>query len=404
MLSPTSLEIIEKINRYSANNYHPLPVVLTKSAGTRVWDVEGREYIDMLSAYSALNFGHNHPRLVEALNRQAKLMCVTSRAFNTDIFAEFVEHLARFCFLDKVLPMNSGAEAVETAIKIARKWGYTVKGVKRNKAEIIVCDNNFHGRTTTIVGFSSTPQYRDDFGPYASRAFKTIPFGDAEALERAITKNTAAFLVEPIQGEGGINVPPEDYLNKACSICREHNILFVADEIQTGLGRTGNKFCFWHQCLSPDLLIVGKALGGGLLPISAVVGKKEVMDVIKPGDHGSTFGGNPLACAVAVETLKILEEEPLIENAAKLGKYFMGELKMMNGCQQLIKEVRGMGLLIGLELAVEGGRKFCEKILERRVLCKETKENVIRFAPPLTITKEEIDLALEAIDCVLTHW
>lgn len=396
----TATEVMERTHKFSANNYHPLPVVLTRGKDVYVWDTESREYIDMLSAYSALNFGHNHPRLVNALVSQASALSVTSRAFYTDVFAEFVEKLAKFCFLDKVLPMNSGAEAVETAIKIARKWGYKVKGVKRNRAEIIVCENNFHGRTTTIIGFSSTPQYKDGFGPFTP-GFKTVPFGDADALEKAITENTVAFLVEPIQGEGGINVPPDDYLNKVSWICRNHNVLFVADEIQTGLGRTGKKFAFWHQCLSPDLLIVGKALGGGLLPVSAVVGKNEVMDVIKPGDHGSTFGGNPLACAVATEALKVLEEEKLAENALELGEYFMERLKQMDNHLRLIKEVRGRGLLIGLELSVDGGRQFCERLLEAGILCKETRDNVVRFAPPLTITKQELDNALERIESIL---
>ncbi|MBI4158340.1 MAG: ornithine--oxo-acid transaminase [Candidatus Yanofskybacteria bacterium] len=399
VLGPDSQAVIEKTHKFSANNYHPLPVVLKNGKGVYVWDTEDREYIDMLSAYSALNFGHNHPRLVAALAKQSSKLSVTSRAFYTDIFAEFVECLARFCFLDKVLPMNSGAEAVETAIKIARKWGYKVKGVKSDKAEIIVCENNFHGRTTTIVGFSSTPQYRDGFGPFAP-GFKSVPFGDVNALKNAITENTVAFLVEPIQGEGGINVPSDDYLNKVSWICRGHNVLFVADEIQTGLGRTGKKFCFWHQCLSPDLLIIGKALGGGLLPVSAVVGKKEVMEVIKPGDHGSTFGGNPLACAVAVEALKVLEEEHLAENALELGEYFMCRLSRMNNHHQLIEDVRGRGLLIGLELRI-GGRVFCEKMMELGILCKETRDNVVRLAPPLIVTKDEIDEVLSKIKYVL---
>ena len=395
----TAKGVMERTHKFSADNYHPLPVVLKSGKNIHVWDIEGREYIDMLSAYSALNFGHNHPRLVEALVRQSSKLSITSRAFYSDVFAEFVERLARFCFLDKVLPMNSGAEAVETAIKIARKWGYSeAKGVEKDKAEIIVCDNNFHGRTTTIVGFSSTPQYRDGFGPFAP-GFISVPFGDVTALKNAITENTVAFLVEPIQGEGGINVPPDDYLSKVSRICRSHNILFAADEIQTGLGRTGKKFCFWHQCLSPDLLIVGKALGGGLLPISAVVGKKEVMDVIRPGDHGSTFGGNPLACAVAVEALKVLEEEELADNALCLGKYFREQLRSMDS--RFVKEVRGKGLLVGVELLENNGRDVCEKMLEAGILCKETRDNVVRLAPPLTITKKEINEALEKIKLVL---
>ncbi len=400
-LGPVSQEIIERTHKYSANHYHRLSVVFARGSGARLWDAEGREYIDMLSCYSALNIGHNHPRIVQVVrDRQSNgLIDNVSNAVFTPEYADFVECLAKFCFLDEVLAKNGGVEAVESAIKIARKWGYTVKGVERGKAEIIVCENNFHGRTTTVVGFSSTPQYRDDFGPYALAAFKSIPFGDADALERAITTNTVAFLVEPIQGEGGINVPSDDYLNKVSWICRNHNILFVADEIQTGLGRTGSKFAFWHQCLSPDLLIVGKALGGGFLPVSAVVGKKEVMDVLEPGDDGSTFGGNPLACAVAVEALKIFEEEKLAENALRLGEYFIGRLKGINS--PLIKEVRGRGLLIGVELVSGDGRALCERLLEAGILCKETKDSVVRFAPPLTITKEELDEALEKISSVL---
>jgi len=408
MPSPISLGIIEKIHKYSANHYHRLPLVVVRGEGTRLWDAEGREYIDMLSCYSALNIGHNHPRIIRLIQeRQSRgLIDNVSNAVYTPEYANFVESLAKFCFLDKVLPMNSGAEAVETAIKIARKWGYKVKGVKPNKAKIIVCRNNFHGRTTTIVGFSSTKQYKDNFGPFAP-GFKTIPFGDAAALEKAITKNTVAFLVEPIQGEGGINIPPDDYLDKVYWICRNHNILFVLDEVQTGFCRTGKKFCFWHQCLSPDLLIIGKALGGGLLPVSAVVGKRKVMDVIKPGDHGSTFGGNPLACAAAVETLKVLEEERLAENALTLGEYFLDQLRTLVSGNLKVKEVRGRGLMIGLEfwsrseLGENIGRIFCEKLLEAGILCKETRGNVVRFAPPLVINKDDINMALKKIEHTL---
>ncbi len=404
MLGPASQAVIEKIHKYSANHYHRLPVVIARGEGTRVWDVEGREYLDMLSCYSVLNVGHGHPRVANVLREQAVLLANVSNGVYTPYYAEFVEWLAKFCFLDKVLPMNSGAEAVETAIKIARRWGYKVKGVKPNKAKIIVCKNNFHGRTTTVVGFSSTSQYRDGFGPFAP-GFKSISFGDIDALEKAITENTVAFLVEPIQGEGCRNVPPGDYFDKVCRICRKYNILFGADGIQTGFCRTGNKFAFWYQCLSPDLLIVGKALGGGLLPISAVVGKKVVMDVIKPGDHGSTFGGNPLACAVAVEALKILEEERLAEKALCMGNYFMSQLNTLIYGNIKVKEARGKGLLIGLELSTKGGgRQFCEKMLEAGILCKETRDNVVRFAPPLTITKGEIDMALEKIRYVLSRF
>lgn len=397
-MKPTTREIIERIKRFSANNYHPFDIVISKAAGTRVWDIEGNEYLDMHSSYSVHNFGHNHPRLIRVLIEQAHELCVMSRAFNTDVYADFVECLARFCFLDKVLPASGGAEAVETAIKVARKWGYRVKGVKRNKAEIITCDNNFHGRNITIVSGSSVKQYRDGFGPFTP-GFKRIPFGDADVLEKAITKNTVAFLVEPIQGEGGINVPPDDYLRKVQLVCSRNNVLFVLDEIQTGLGRTGSKFAFWYECLGPDILILGKALGGGILPVSAVVAKKEIMDVIEPGDHGSTFGGNPLACAVAVEALKVLEEERLAENASHLGHYFMDQLQGIDS--PLVKEVRGRGLLVGVELFKNNGREICEALIEKGILCKETKENIIRLAPPLVITKKEIDEALEKIYLVL---
>ena len=405
MLGPVSRAIIEKTNKYSANHYHRLPIVIVRGEGTRVWDADDREYIDMLSCFSALNVGHSHPRIIKVLLKQSVLLANVSNAVYTPVYAEFAERLAKFCFLDKVLPMNSGAEAVETAIKIVRKWGYKVKGVKRNKAEIIVCKNNFHGRTTTIVGFSSTKQYKDGFGPFTP-GFKTIPFGDAGALKDAITENTVAFLVEPIQGEGGINVPPNGYLDRVSRICLDHDVLLVADEIQTGFCRTGKRFAFWHECLeylmSPDLLIVGKALGGGLLCVSAVVGKEKVMNVINPGDHGSTFGGNPLACAVAIEALNIMEDEHLAENAQMLGGYFVSQLTGMHS--PVVKEIRGKGLLIGVELVSHRVGEFCEKMLEAGVLCKETRNNVVRFAPPLTITKHEIDLALESIECVLKRF
>lgn len=401
MLGPSSRSVIEKTHKYSADHYHRLPAVFVKGEGIRLWDIEGREYIDMLGTYSALNVGHCHPRIVKVLREQAGLLANVSNAVYTPAYADFVESLAKFCFLDKVLPKNGGVESFESAVKIARKWGYEVKKVNRGRAEIIMCGNNFHGRTIAAISASTSPSKdRERFGPLTP-GFEWVPFGDADALEKAITKNTVAFIAEPIQGEGGINVPPNDYLNKVSWICRRQNILFILDEIQTGFYRTGKRFAFWHQCLSPDLLIVGKALGGGLLAVSAVVGKKEVMDVIRPGDDGSTFGGSPLACAVAVETLKVLQEERLAENALCLGKYFMQQLKGMNS--PMVKEVRGKGLLIGVELVPEagGGRFICEALLKKGILCKETRKNVIRFAPPLIITKEEIDETLGIIKSVL---
>ncbi|MBI2674241.1 MAG: ornithine--oxo-acid transaminase [Candidatus Yanofskybacteria bacterium] len=395
-LGPKSQAVIERTHKYSANHYHRLPVVFVRGEGVRLWDLEGREYIDMLGTYSALNVGHCHPRILNVLREQAGLLANVSNAVYTPQYADFVENLAKFCFLDKVLPKNGGVEAWESAVKIARAWGYGVKGVDRNKAEIIVCDGAFHGRT--LAAISATQKCGDKFGPSAP-GFVSVPFGDTDAFENAVTKNTVAFVVEPIQGEGGINIPPEGYLNKVSYICLDRNVLFVLDEIQTGFCRTGNKFAFWHQCLSPDLLIVGKALSGGFLPISAVVGTKEAMDAIKPGDDGSTFGGNPLACAVAVEALKVLEEERLADRALLLGEYFISQLKGLDS--SLIKEVRGRGLMIGIEFQREHGLEFRDKMLEAGVLCKETRDNVIRFAPPLTITKEEIDSVLNRTETVL---
>lgn len=403
MLGQKSRAVFDKINRYSAHHYHHSPIALVRGLNTRVWDIEGREYIDMHSSYSVHNFGHNHPRLLKAMRVQVRELCVMSLAFPTNIYADFVEALADFCSMKRVMPANDGVGAVEAAIKIARKWGYKVKGVK-GEAEIIMCNNAFHGRSVTVLSGSDVEKYREGFGPFTP-GFKLIPFGDADALENAITLDTVAFLVEPIQGEGGINVPPNGYLDKASSICRKHNVLFVLDEIQTGLGRTGAKFAYRHEYLSPDMLILGKALGGGIVPISAVVTQSnEVMDVIGYGDHGSTFAGNPLACAVAVEALKVLEEERLAENAFKLGKYFMDQLNQMDSSRQLIEDIRGRGLFIGVEFRSSFGKTFCKKMLEAGVLCKETKNDVVRLAPPLTIAKDEVDLVLEKINHVLNHW
>lgn len=392
---------IDLENEFGANNYKPLDVVLARGQGVWVWDVEGNKYLDMLASYSALNQGHCHPRILNALIEQAKKLTLVSRAFRNDQLGLFYKEICKMTHSHSVLPMNSGAEAVETALKAARKWGYRIKEIPDNMAEIIVCANNFHGRTTTIVGFSSEQQYRDGFGPFAP-GFITIPFGDAESLEWAITPNTVAFLVEPIQGEGGIIVPPAGYLKKVREICDRHNILLILDEIQTGLGRTGKLFAEEYEGIESDLTLVGKALSGGFYPVSAVLSNAEALSVFEPGDHGSTYGGNPLACAVAREALKVIEDENLIENSLFMGHYLKESLK--NIISPYVKEVRGMGLLIGVELkkSAGGARKFCEALMEKGILCKETHKHVIRFAPPLTITKEEIDWALERIESVLT--
>ena len=390
---------IEK--KYGAHNYKPLDVVLTRGEGIWVWDVEGRKYLDCLSAYSAVNQGHCHPKIGQALAEQAQRLTLTSRAFRNDQLALFYEEVCRLTNSHKVLPMNSGAEAVETVIKAVRKWGYQVKGVAQGQAEIIVCDNNFHGRTITIVGFSSEEQYREGFGPFTP-GFKSIPFGDAQALREAITPDTVAFLVEPIQGEAGVIVPPAGYLKEAQAICQERKVMLILDEIQTGLGRTGRLLAEEHESIEADLTLIGKALSGGYYPISAVLSNSEVLGTLMPGDHGSTFGGNPLACAVARTALKVLIEEGMIENAALLGDYFMARLRELKSPH--VKEIRGKGLLIGVELhpAAGGARGFCEKLMEQGLLCKETHEHVIRFAPPLVITRQEIDWALERIGPVLS--
>lgn len=393
-----SHELIELAEKYGANNYHPLPIVISQAKGVWVKDPEGNKYMDMLSAYSALNHGHRHPRIIKALIEQAKKVTLTSRAFNNDQIGPFFKELCEFTGYEMALPMNSGAEAVETALKTVRKWGYKVKGVEEGKAEIITCTNNFHGRTISIVAFSTEPQYRDGFGPF-TEGFKIVKYGDLEDLKRAITPNTVAFLVEPIQGEAGIIVPPAGYLKAAYEICKQNNVLFVADEIQTGFGRTGKKFCSDWEGVKPDMLCLGKALGGGVMPVSAVVSSKEILGVFNPGDHGSTFGGNPLACAVAREALKVLKEENLVERSAKTGAYFMEKLASIKGPH--IKEVRGKGLLIGMELDTKA-RPYCEELMKIGLLAKETHDHVIRFAPPLVITEKEIDWAFKRIKKVLS--
>ncbi|MED4127703.1 MULTISPECIES: ornithine--oxo-acid transaminase [Shouchella] len=393
-----STEIIKKTEQYGANNYHPLPIVISKAKGVWVWDAEGNRYLDMLSAYSALNQGHCHPKLIQTLKDQAERVTLTSRAFHNDQLAPFYEKVASLTNKEMILPMNTGAEAVETALKAARRWGYENKKIVTNKAEIIVCSNNFHGRTLAAVSLSSSEEYKRGFGPLLP-GIKVIPYGDAEALKEAISEYTVAFLVEPIQGEAGILIPPNGYLQQVRDICTDNTILFIADEIQAGLGRTGKWFACDHENVEPDMYILGKALGGGILPISAVAANKDVLGVFEPGSHGSTFGGNPLACAVSVAALEILEEEALVKNAQELGDYFINELKALT--HPSIKEVRGRGLFIGIELT-ESARPYCEQLKERGLLCKETHENVIRFAPPLIITKEELDHALEQIKDVLS--
>jgi len=393
-------EILAQTERYSANNYHPLDVVLSKGEGVWVWDVDGNKYLDMLAAYSALNQGHRHPKIIAALTEQAVRITLTSRAFHNDRMGEFLQKLCTVAGKQKALPMNTGAEAVETAIKAARKWGYRVKGVKEDAAEIITCAGNFHGRTTTIVGFSTEAQYRDGFGPFTP-GFVTVPYGDIGALKEAITPNTVGFLVEPIQGEGGVVVPPDGYLKQAALVCKERNVLFVADEIQTGLGRTGRMFACEHENVVPDIYIVGKALGGGVYPVSGIVCDDDIMQVFTPGDHGSTFGGNPLGSAVGIAALDVLLDEKLAERSAELGSYFTEELRKIESPH--IAEVRGRGLFIGVVIKESSGtaRPFCEKLRDLGILAKETHHQVIRFAPPLVITKEEIDWALERIRKVL---
>ncbi len=395
----SSKEYQEIESKYGAHNYHPIPVVIAKAKGPWVWDVERKKYLDCLSAYSAVNQGHLHPKITQALVDQLDRVALTSRAFYNDRMGLYLKHLLEVCGegFDIALPMNTGAEAVETAVKMARRWGYEVKGVETNKAEIIVCEDNFHGRTTTIVGFSTDPDANTNFGPFTP-GFKIIPFNDSEALEKAITSNTVAFLVEPIQGEAGVNIPDSGYLKKVREISTENNVLLILDEIQTGFCRTGMMFCHQYEGIIPDAMTLGKALGGGLIPVSAVVSRKEIMNVFSPGSHGSTFGGYPLACAAADAALDVLVEEKLDERARELGSYFIDELKKIN--HPRIKEVRGKGLLTAVELH-EKARPYTEKLIDEGILAKDTHDYTIRFAPPLVITKEELKWALEKIKKVL---
>jgi len=397
-----SKDLIVAEDLYGAHNYHPLDVVIRKAQGIWMHDVEGRKYLDCLSAYSAVNQGHRHPRIVRALVEQARKLTLTSRAFRNDQWPMLAKELCDMTGYSMVLPMNSGAEAVETAVKTARKWAYRNKGVPQDRAEIIACANNFHGRTVTVISFSTEPLYRNDFGPFTP-GFAIIPFGNADALEKAITPNTAAFLVEPIQAEAGIIIPPDGFLKKAAEICKRNNVLFIADEIQTGLGRVGKLFACEYEGVKPDMIVIGKSLGGGCYPISAVLADREVLGVFKPGEHGSTFGGNPLGCAVARESLRVIREEKLVENAAERGQSFMEKLRKVRS--QHIKAVRGRGLLIGIELhpGAGGARRFCEELMKEGLLCKETHDNVIRLAPPLIIREKDLNWALKRIKTVFNR-
>jgi len=398
MITKTN-SIIETTEKYGAKNYHPLPIVISKAKGVWVEDPEGNKYIDMLSAYSAVNQGHCHPRIIQALKDQADRITLTSRAFHNDQLAPFYEKVSKLTGKDMLLPMNTGAEAVETAVKTVRRWAYDVKGVPTDQAEIIVCEDNFHGRTMTAVSLSSNKQYKRGFGPMLP-GIKIIPYGDLEALANAITPNTAAFILEPLQGEAGIIIPPAGFLKAAYELCKQENVLFVADEIQSGLGRTGKMFaCDWEEVI-PDMYILGKALGGGVMPISVVAANRDILGVFEPGSHGSTFGGNPLACAVSIASLNVLVEEKLTERSLELGNYFQKKLKEITNPK--IKEVRGKGLFIGVELNVPA-RAYCEQLKEVGLLCKETHDNVIRFAPPLVISMEDLDWAIERIKQVFNN-
>ncbi len=393
--------LLAEVDQYSAHNYHPLPVVIERGEGVWVWDVDGNRYMDMLSAYSALNQGHRHPAILAAAHAQLEKLTLTSRAFHNDQMGPFLRELCQATGFECALPMNTGMEAVETAIKMVRKWGYKVKGVPADQAEIIACENNFHGRTTTIVGFSSEEQYRDGFGPFTP-GFKLIPYGDAEALAAAINENTVGFLFEPLQGEGGVVVPPDGFITKARELCTQHRVALMADEIQTGLGRTGRLFCCDWEAVRPDVLIIGKALGGGVYPVSATMADAEFMNVFTPGDHGSTFGGNPLAAAIGRAALRVILDEGLSERTDQLGTWFINELRAINSPH--VQEVRGKGLMIGVVIKESSGiaRPFCEALQARGILAKETHHQVIRFAPPLIITQEELEFALEQTRKVLS--
>lgn len=399
-MSDRTNQCIEYERQYCAQNYHPLPVVLTHGEGVWIWDLEGKRYLDMMSAYSAVSFGHAHSRLVKALSEQAQTLAVTSRAFYTNTLGPFLAKLCQMSQMDMALPMNTGVEAVETALKAARRWGYEKKEIPLEKAEIIVAKNNFHGRTLSVISFSSEAAYQKNFGPFTP-GFVEIPFGDVQALQKAITAHTCAFLVEPIQGEAGLHVPPEGWLKACQEICARENVLFILDEIQSGLGRTGRLFAFEHEDARPDGLIVGKALGGGLLPVSAFLARREVMEVFSVGSHGSTFGGNPLAARVALEALNILAEEDLIQRSATLGELLLSELRAIKS--PLIKEVRGKGLWVGVEIAKQpiSARQICEKLLERGILAKDVHQTVIRLAPPLVIERETLLWAIEQFQEVI---
>ena len=402
MVDDIQKNLIKKELIFGPDNYKPLPVVLSKAKGVWAWDVNDKKYLDMMSGYSAVSHGHAHPKLLETFHEQSSRLSLTSRAFYTDTLGPYLETITKLSNFDMALPMNSGAEAVETSIKASRRWAYRTKNVESNKAEIIVADGNFHGRTTTIISFSSDSNSKDDFGPHTP-GFVSVEYGSSEAIEKAINKNTAAVLIEPIQGEGGIIVPPENYLPEVREICTKHNVLMIMDEIQSGLGRTGKMFAFQHSNIQPDGLILGKALGGGFMPVSCFLSSKEVMQWMNPGSHGSTFGGNPLAAAIAKRSLELLEEENLIENSRVMGNFFKESLINMNS--SVIKEVRGKGLWLGVEIDPNfiSGKELSEIFLNEGILCKETHETTIRFAPPLVIKKEEIEWALEIIKKVFTQ-
>ncbi len=396
----TGLQHIDLVEQYAAHNYHPLPIVVSKAEGVWVEDADGKRYMDMLAAYSAINFGHSNPELIAAAEEQLGRVTLTSRAFHNDQLGPLAKELAELCGMQAILPMNTGAEAVETAVKTARKWGYMRKGVREGKAKIICCANNFHGRTTTIVSFSTDPQCRAGFGPFTP-GFEIIRYGDVNALKKAIDDETVAFLVEPIQGEAGILVPPAGYLKQVRELCTDSKVLFIADEIQSGLGRTGTTFCCDHEGVKPDIFVLGKALGGGIMPLSAVVSSRDILSVFTPGDHGSTFGGNPLACAIGRKVIQILKTDKYQANAREQGEYLFGKLNGLKSDK--IKDIRGRGLWVGIELRVEAGkaRSYCEKLMHEGMLCKDTHEQVIRLAPPLCITRDEIDWAFERVEKVL---